>query len=138
MVFLIKSMLSFFWFISIGHLYSSITSHTTTTLYIKHHVPRLTPGLTSRQDRQFLGRSTLFVMCFSLDEISSQKPEHDCVWMDLDKSFALVLQPRITHSWTIREDPPGQPEKGATRMCCVKGLIPNPFACCNLGMGEIY
>lgn len=89
LVFLIKSILQFFWFISIGHLYSSVTSHTTTTLYIKHHVPHLTPGLISRQDRQFLGRSALFVECFSLDEVPSQKPERDCVWMDLDKSFAL-------------------------------------------------
>lgn len=86
-------MLQVFWFISIRLLYSSITghmgSHTTTTLDIKHHVSHLTPVLISRQDTQFLGSSALFVMRFSLDEVSRQKPEHECMWMDLDKSFAL-------------------------------------------------
>lgn len=103
MVLLIIKYFIVIWFISVGHLYSSISSHTrshtTATLYVKHHIPHLTPGLIYMQVRQ----TVPWEVCIIWDVLQSG-------WSLLCEGgfrgeLWSTLQPKSRSLWAIRVEP---------------------------------
>lgn len=125
------------WLIFIGHLYSSITSHITATL-CKTLCPAsyIRTNFHAGQTDSSLG-GLYYLQCASVwMKFPVRNPKCDCMWVDLDKGFALHSSWGSQACGPSERTPLGQSHKGATQALCIKGLIPNSYACCCLGLGK--